>query len=178
MSFSREFAAARKAGKGSFSYKGKLYHTRTAEEEAARKKSPPLPPKRPETPAPAKTASAPTPPKRPADLGQKAASTPARPTQGRSPRAAGAEEGNTSRAPVQPRPAAKPASAPASGTRSDTVGTPRSQRPSQASTKGNAATAPARARTAAMHRAVENGPKTADLIEKLRRTFGIRINGK
>jgi hypothetical protein len=29
-----------------------------------------------------------------------------------------------------------------------------------------------------MHRAVENGPKTADLIEKLRRTFGIRINGK
>ena len=36
--FSQAFAAARKAGKKEFTYKGKRYHTRTKEEEEARKK--------------------------------------------------------------------------------------------------------------------------------------------
>jgi hypothetical protein len=37
-SFGKAFAEARKAGKKEFEYKGKKYHTRTKEEEAARKK--------------------------------------------------------------------------------------------------------------------------------------------
>lgn len=39
LSFGKAFAAARKAGKKEFTWKGKRYHTRTKEEEAKREKS-------------------------------------------------------------------------------------------------------------------------------------------